>query len=114
MKDIGAFFYVKNKKVYFCIYAKTDYINKLRKQKIYEKGKLLIGNYDNNTPGNAIISYHEFNENLKIIEIYDYKKYTAEEFNKMMEKKEIYKKGMKLYSSKWFQEKLDFIKHQVK
>jgi hypothetical protein len=49
-----------------------------------------------------------------IKEQFDCEIYKPEQLNAIMEKKGIYKKGMKKYSTKWFQKKYEFIENQLK
>ena len=118
MKKFGVFFFLSNlfpfkeNKVYFCIYVNTDYILNDR----FEKGKIFLTYFeDTKDYPVGVISHKQFNDFLKNIkEQFDCEIYKPEQLNAIMEKKGIYKKGMKKYSTKWFQNKYEFIENQLK
>lgn len=119
MKDSGAFFFLgdslrfQKSKVYHCIYAKTSFIQK--RVPTVEKGKVFFAYFDDirDYPV-GVISYKEYNEYVKEMkEQYSILDYTPEQLNAIMEKKGIFKKGMRKYSTKWFQKMFIFILHQL-
>jgi hypothetical protein len=58
----------------------------------------------------GIITYKEYNEYMKEMnEQYSVTDYTPEQLNAIMEKK-----GMRKYSTKWFQKQYSFIESQLK
>ena len=119
MKDSGGFFFLgdslrfQKSKVYHCIYAKTSLIQK--RAPSVEKGKMFFAYFDDiRDHPVGVISYKEYNEYAKEMkEQYSVTDYTPEQLNAIMEKKGIFKKGMRKYSTKWFQKMYIFILHQL-
>jgi len=119
MKDIGAFFFLGDSlrfqklKVYHCLYAKTSFIQK--RMPSVEKGKIFFAYFDDiRDHPVGIISYKEYNEYVKEMkEQYSILDYTPEQLNAIMEKKGIFKRGMRKYSTKWFQKQYAFIENQL-
>ena len=92
MKPAGVFFFLSDvfpfqkSKVYYCIYIKAELING-------PEGKVFFAYFDD------YVDYP--------VGINSYKEYNA-----IMENKGIFKKGMRKYSTKWFQKQYAFIERQ--
>lgn len=113
MKPAGVFFFLSDvfpfqkSKVYYCIYIKAELMNG-------PEGKVFFAYFDDYVDYPVgIISYKEYNAYLKKMkEQYSISDYTPEELNAIMENKGIFKKGMRKYSTKWFQKQYAFIERQ--
>jgi len=113
MKDIGAFFFLsesypfKKNKIYYCIYAKSEVLRKLKPS--IEKGKVMFVYYDELKSVPSFSSYFAYDFFLRHIkEQFDYTKYTPEKLHDIMEKRGFHKKV------NWFEEKYAFIENQLK